>query len=63
VTATGTTMTIDFAASAEAILITVQLDHKLAERVFADAELREVRPCDLVANALREHYERIDLHK
>ncbi len=61
--ATSTTMTIDFAASAEAILITVQLDHKLAERVFADAALRDVRPCDLVAHALREHYKRIDLHR
>jgi hypothetical protein len=60
---TSTLMTIKFNASPEVVLIAVALDHTLAERVFADAALREVRPCDLVASALREHYERIDLHR
>jgi hypothetical protein len=55
-------MTIDLPADADAILATLQLEPRLAERVFADAELRGVRPCDVLANAPREHYERIDLH-
>ena len=56
------TMTVDIPADADAILVTLQLDRTLAECVFADAELRGVRPCDVLANALREHYERINLH-
>src|SRR5215204_5768648 len=56
------TMTIDFAADAQAIIISLQLDHRLAERVFADAEVRGVRACDVVANALHEYYARVDLH-
>ena len=54
------TMTVDFTSDGGAILISLQLDPKLAERVFADATLRDVRPSDVVSNALREHYERID---
>jgi hypothetical protein len=57
---TSTPMTIKFRASPDVILIALQLDHSLAERVFADATLRDLPPCDLVAQALREHYERID---
>ena len=54
------TMTVEFEADAEAILVTLQLEPKLAERVFADAALRGVRPSEVLANALREHYERLD---
>jgi hypothetical protein len=53
------TVTIDFAADAEAIVISVQLELGLAELVFADADARGVRPCDVVANALLEHYDRL----
>jgi hypothetical protein len=56
------TMTIDFEADDEAILISLQLDRALAERVFADATVRQVRPSDVAAAALREHYARSDLH-
>jgi hypothetical protein len=56
------TVTIDFAADADAIVISVQLDTKLAELVFADADARGVRPCDVVTNALLEHYDRLDPH-
>lgn len=55
-------MTVDFASDSEAIIIAVQLDRHLAERVFADAEVRGVRPADVVQNALTEHYERTDRH-
>ena len=55
-------MTVDFASDSEAIVIAVQLDRQLAERVFADAEVRGVRPADVVQNALTEHYQRTDLH-
>jgi hypothetical protein len=54
------TVTIDFAADADAIVISVQLDTKLAELVFADADARGVRPSEVVTNALLEHYERLD---
>jgi hypothetical protein len=57
---TNRTVTVDFASDDGAILISVQLEPNLAQRVFADATLRDVRPSDLIANALREHYERID---
>lgn len=55
-------ITIDFAVDAEAIVIAVQLDRELAAHVFADAEMRDVRPSELVANALTEHYARLALH-
>ena len=55
-------MTVEFASDAEAIVIAVQLDRHLAERVFADAEVRGVRPADVLQNALIQHYERTDLH-
>ena len=59
VVAESRTMTVEFAADDAAIVISLELDRTLAERVFADASLRGVRPSDVVANALREHYERI----
>ena len=57
------TVTLDFAADAEAILLSVQLDTQLASQVFADAERRGVRPSDVVTNALREHYARLNAHE
>ena len=54
------TVTVDFTSDDGAMLISVQLEPNLAQRVFADATLRDVRPSDLITNALREHYERID---
>ena len=56
-------ITVDFATDSEAIVIAVQLDRHLAERVFADAGVRGVRPADVVQNALTEHYERMDSHR
>ena len=56
------TVTLDFAADAEAILLSVQLDAELASQVFADAQRRAVRPSDIVENALREHYARLNAH-
>jgi len=57
------TVTVDFTSDHEAILISVQLAPQLAERVFADATVRNVRPSEVIANALREHYDRIDSHR
>jgi hypothetical protein len=56
-------MTVDMTTEDEAILVLVQLDRMLAERVFADAFTRAVRPRDLIANALREHYAHVDLDR
>jgi len=56
------TMTVEFTGDDEAILVCLQLEPKLAQRVFADATVRDVRPSDVIANALREHYARVDLH-
>jgi hypothetical protein len=60
VVSTNRTVTVDFTSDDGAILISVQLEPNLAQRVFADATLRDVRPSDLITNALREHYDRID---
>jgi hypothetical protein len=57
------TMTVDITTEDEAILILVQLDCALAERVFADASIRALRPRDLIASALREHYAQLDLDR
>ena len=56
-------VTVEFARDSEAVVIAVQLDRHLAERVFADAEVRGVRPADVVQNALIDHYERVGSHR
>jgi hypothetical protein len=53
-------MNVDFGRDAEAVVLSVQLDHRLAALVLADAHRRDIRPCDVIATVLDEHYARID---
>lgn len=51
---------VEPAGDGELLLVAMHLEPELAERVLADAAERDVPPGDVMADALREHYARLD---
>jgi hypothetical protein len=51
--------TVELAAALEQIVLACPLPAELARRVIDDAHRRQVRPADIVCNALEAHYGRL----